>query len=185
METASENKTGIWLRNGIVAVATVVIAVLVFFASRAQAPSMQQLAADAVPLDQALANGKPTFIEFYADWCTSCQTMAPSIVKLKARYGEQANFVMLNVDNARWLPELLQYKVDGIPHYAFLDARGERLGSVVGLQPLSVLEKNLTAIAGGAQSLPETSVSAGQTSKVTLPKRPAQPRDHSSGANSQ
>ncbi|UFP96124.1 thioredoxin family protein [Gloeobacter morelensis] len=179
MESASENKTGIWLRNGIVALASVLIAVLVFFAARNQAPSMQQLAAEAVPLDEALANGKPTLVEFYADWCASCQTMAPTIARLKERYGEQANFVMLNVDNPRWLPELQQYKVSGIPHYAFLDAAARPLGSAIGLQPSQVLEDNLTALAAGAETLPKAGTPAGQTSKFTPPKKVDQPRDHS------
>jgi thiol:disulfide interchange protein len=179
MESTSDSKIGIQLRNGIIAVATVAIATLVFFASRAQGPSIGQLAAESVPLEQALTNGKPTFVEFYADWCSSCQAMAPSIAKLKARYGSQTNFVMLNVDNPRWLLELTQYKVDGIPHYAFLNPKGKSLGQVIGLQPEAILEENLVALVKG-DLLPKTQVEAGQTSKVkTPPKQQTQPKDHS------
>lgn len=179
MESTPDTKIGIQLRNGIVAVATVAIAMLVFFASRTQGPSIGQLAAESVPLEQALANGKPTFVEFYADWCSSCQAMAPTIAALKARFGSQTNFVMLNVDNPRWLPELAQYKVDGIPHYAFLSPKGKRLGEVIGLQPEAILQENLVALAKG-EILPKTEVGVGQTSKVkTPPKQQTQPKDHS------
>jgi thiol:disulfide interchange protein len=179
MESTSDTKIGIQLRNGIVAVATVAIATLVFFASRAQGPSIGQLAAESVPLEQALANGKPIFLEFYADWCTSCQSMAPTIAKLKARYGSQTNFVMLNVDNPRWLLELTEYKVDGIPHYAFLNSKGNPLAQAIGLQPESILEANLLALAKG-DVLPKTQVKVGQTSKVKMPaKQQTQPKDHS------
>lgn len=179
MDSTSDSKIGIQLRNGIIALATVAIATLVFFASRSQGPSIGQLAAESVPLEQALANGKPTFVEFYADWCSSCQAMAPGIAKLKARYGAQTNFVMLNVDNPRWLIELAQYKVDGIPHYAFLNPKGKRLAEVIGLQPEAILEANLIALAKG-ESLPKTEVKVGRTSKVkTPPKQQTQPKDHS------
>jgi thiol-disulfide isomerase/thioredoxin len=32
-------------------------------------PSLATLEADSVPLDQALRSGRPSVVEFYADWC--------------------------------------------------------------------------------------------------------------------
>jgi len=55
-----------------------------------------------------VANGKPTLIEFYANWCS--QAMAP--IWLTAKYPDSVNFVMLNVDNTKWLPEILKYLVE-------------------------------------------------------------------------
>ena len=48
--------------------------------------------------------------------------MAPDIQQLKDSYAGRVNFVMLNVDNTKWLPEMLNYRVDGIPHFEFLAA---------------------------------------------------------------
>jgi hypothetical protein len=45
--------------------------------------------------------------------------MAPDVGVLKKQYGESVNFVMLNIDNTKWLPEILNYRVDGIPHFVF------------------------------------------------------------------
>lgn len=179
MDTTPENRTGLLIRNGIIAVATVVIAALVFFASRSQAPTLAQLAETGVPLDQALANGRPTLVEFYTDQCTVCQAMAPTVAQLKERYGKRVNFVILNANNPRWLPELVQYKVEGVPHYAFLNSEGRRLGEAIGQQPEAVLEKNLIALADGKPALPEAGVAAGRTSAVKLPAQKTQPRDHS------
>jgi len=109
-------------------------------------PTLQTLAAEAVPLETAVANGKPTFLEFYADWCTSCQAMVPDIAKLRQTYNDRLNFVMLNVDNDKWLPELLAYRVDGIPHFVYMDTTGSTVAEAIGEQPLEILTANLEAL---------------------------------------
>ena len=50
----------------------------------------------------ALNNEKPTFLEFYAEWCEVCKEMAPGILDLKNNYQNEINFVFLNVDNQKW-----------------------------------------------------------------------------------
>ena len=47
----------------------------------------------------AFKNNKPTFLEFYAEWCEVCKEMAPKVSDLKAAYEKDVNFVFLNVDN--------------------------------------------------------------------------------------
>ena len=42
---------------------------------------------------------KPTFLEFYAEWCEVCKQMAPKVSALKDKYEKDINFVFLNVDN--------------------------------------------------------------------------------------
>lgn len=104
------------------------------------------MAESAVPLETALTNGKPTFLEFYANWCTTCQAMAPDLVNLKEEYSERVNFVMLNVDNNKWLPEMLRYRVDGIPHFVYLDEAGETISTAIGEQPRLIMAENLDAL---------------------------------------
>ena len=50
----------------------------------------------------AFKNNKPTFMEFYAEWCEVCKEMAPKISDLKKEYEKDVNFVFLNVDNQKW-----------------------------------------------------------------------------------
>ncbi|MFQ3585993.1 MAG: thioredoxin family protein [Cyanobacteriota bacterium] len=139
------------LRNGLIAVAAVILATGLFLAnqSRSASTSLEALAQRSVPLEEAQANAKPSLVEFYADWCTSCRSMAPVLASLKEEFAQQVNFVMLNVDNPKWLPELSRYRVNGIPHFLFLDREGELLGSAIGEQPESVLRANLLALASG------------------------------------
>ncbi|MBU6229685.1 MAG: thioredoxin family protein [Cyanobacteria bacterium REEB459] len=143
------------LRNLIVATVAIALTVAVFLAlgGQSQRPSLQQLAAQAVPYETAQVSGKPSLLEFYADWCTTCQAMAGDMASLRATYGNQVNFVMLNVDNHKWLPEMLEYNVDGIPHFVYLNSQGDPLSYAIGEQPRSILADNLTALAA-AQPLP-------------------------------
>ncbi len=93
-----------------------------------------------------MTNGKPSLMEFYANWCTSCQAMAGDLAQLKQEYQEEINFVMINIDNSKWLPEILNYNVDGIPHFVFLDNQGQPITEAIGEQPLSRLRANLQVL---------------------------------------
>lgn len=146
------------LRNFVVVMVAIALSVVLFLGSRQQTqqPSLSALAENATPLELALTNQKPTLMEFYANWCTSCQAMADDIQSLKAQFADQVNFVMLNVDNSKWLPEILKFDVDGIPHFVFLDAGGEALASTIGQQPRQILANNLAAlVAEDTLSIPQ------------------------------
>jgi thiol-disulfide isomerase/thioredoxin len=103
--------------------------------------TLRAMAAESVPYEEALDNSLPTLVEFYADWCTSCQAIAPTLDKLHDRYGSQLNFVMLNVDNPQWRPLLKQYRVQGVPQFLFLNRDRVVVKTLVGLVPEPVLER--------------------------------------------
>ncbi|MEO0395803.1 MAG: thioredoxin family protein [Cyanobacteria bacterium P01_A01_bin.137] len=157
------------LRNFVVVVVAAVLSVAVVLGLQTRTPavSLSEMAEVSVPLERAMTNGKPTLMEFYANWCTSCQAMAGDLQQLKTEYQQDVNFVMLNVDNTKWLPEMLHYRVDGIPHFAFLDQTGNDAGAAIGEIPRAVLAENLTALVAG-EKLPYAQA-AGQTSEVETP----------------
>ncbi|MGF1515798.1 MAG: thioredoxin domain-containing protein [Elainellaceae cyanobacterium] len=174
------------LRNAAIAVAAVVLSVALVIGLRnpASATSLAALAETSTPFEAALQNDRPSLVEFYANWCTSCQAMAPDMAELKQTYGDRVNFVMLNVDNDKWLPEMTTYRVDGIPHFIFLDQQGRAVADLLGEQPQIIMAADLEALAA-QQSLPHQQ-RRGRLSEVqeqpTLVVQPG-PRDHGAALN--
>jgi len=158
---------GTRIRNALIALGAIAISMTLFLSLQADTSSLslESQAEQAVPLEVAMRNEKPTVIEFYANWCTSCQTMSQDVAELKNKYNDQINFVMLNVDNDKWLPEMLKYQVDSIPNFTFLAADGTDMGSVIGEQPKAVLDQNLKALQA-QEALPYQSGNQGQSSPL-------------------
>ena len=180
--TSSELTAGKRVRNLLIVIVAIALSVALFLGIKSQNTDVSLTALDenSTPLEVALSNGKPTLMEFYANWCTVCQAMAPDIAQLEQEYTD-VNYVMLNVDNTKWLPEMLKYRVDGIPHFVFLDRQGEAIASVVGSQPRTIMATNLEAMLADSP-LPYAQAS-GEVSKFTAPVAPAakdDPRSHSS-----
>lgn len=94
--------------------------------------SLETLARRSPELGTALADGKPTLVEFYADWCEACRAMAPAMESLERQQRGALDVVLLNVDNPRWRAEVERYEVNGIPHLELFDAQGQPVGRSLG-----------------------------------------------------
>ncbi len=173
------------LKNVVLALVAIALSLAIFLGlqTKSDSATLDNQATNSTPLEVAITNNKATLIEFYANWCTSCQAMAKDLSDLKQKYGQNVNFVMLNVDNNKWLPEILRYRVDGIPHFVFLNQLGEAIAETIGEQPKSVLTADLEALIAN-QTLPYT-YSTGQVSAFTAPvSSPSDPRSHGSQVKS-
>jgi len=82
----------------------------------------------------AFENNKPTFLEFYAEWCEVCKEMAPKVSSLKEEYEKDINFVFLNVDNQKWNSYIRKFNVNGIPQVNLFDRKGDLISTFIGKQ---------------------------------------------------
>ncbi|MGD1897638.1 MAG: thioredoxin domain-containing protein [Phormidesmis sp.] len=97
--------------------------------------TLKALAAKTMPYETALSNQKPTLIEFYADWCTTCQNMSATVDALHNQYGEQINFVMLDIDDPQWADEVEVFGASGVPQFTLLDSEYQPVQTWVGKVP--------------------------------------------------
>ena len=95
---------------------------------------LEQLAKQSPDPEVALANGRPTILEFYADWCQVCREMAPAMLDLERSTENRLNVVLVNVDNPRWTDLVDRYDVNGIPQLNLFGADGEPRGRSIGLR---------------------------------------------------
>jgi thiol-disulfide isomerase/thioredoxin len=82
----------------------------------------------------AFTNNKPTFLEFYAEWCEVCKEMAPQVSAFKDEYEKDINFVFLNVDNQKWGNYIEKFAVNGIPQVNLFDKKSNLISTFVGKQ---------------------------------------------------
>lgn len=79
-------------------------------------------------LASALASGKAaTVVEFYSPKCRLCNSLLDLVLEVEARNSDWVNFVLVDAENDRWLPELLHYDINYVPCFVLLDKRGRAL----------------------------------------------------------
>ena len=91
----------------------------------------------------AFKNNKPTFLEFYAEWCEVCKEMAPKVSALKDEYEKDINFVFLNVDNQKWGNYIQKFSVNGIPQVNLFDKKGNLISTFIGKQDEIKIRKSI------------------------------------------
>ena len=102
-----------------------------FFKSTYLLKSFGELSVDP---EIAFTNNKPTFLEFYAEWCEVCKEMAPKVSAFKDEYEKDINFVFLNVDNQKWGNYIQKFAVNGIPQVNLFDKKGSLISTFIGKQ---------------------------------------------------
>ena len=126
----------------------------------------------------ALNNHKPTFLEFYAEWCEVCKEMAPKVSNLMTEYGNDINFVFLNVDNPKWEEYLRKFNVNGIPQVNLFNKEGNLEVTFIGKQEENDMDEFLSNLQTGINS--EKVIFSSESSLIKENKTSqVNPRSHS------
>ena len=94
----------------------------------------------------AFKNNKPTFLEFYAEWCEVCKEMAPEVYSIKKEYEKEINFVFLNVDNQKWEYYIRKFDVNGIPQVNLFDREGNLNSTFIGKQEELTIRESINRL---------------------------------------
>ena len=94
----------------------------------------------------AFKNNKPTFLEFYAEWCEVCKEMAPKVSSIKKEYENEINFVFLNVDNQKWEYYIRKFDVNGIPQVNLFDREGNLNSTFIGKQEEFTIRESINRL---------------------------------------
>ena len=100
----------------------------------------------------AFTNNKPTFLEFYAEWCEVCKEMAPQVSAFKDEYEKDINFVFLNVDNQKWGNYIQKFAVNGIPQANLFDKKGNLISTFIGKQEEITIRDSIDQLVGEEKS---------------------------------
>ena len=159
--TNSDKELSIFQKYFLVFLSICLVISLFFIRNGFKANSMlDELAKNSLLPENALSNGKPTVLEFYADWCEACKEMAPDMVDAKRQNANKVDIVLLNVDNSRWNDLIEKYDVNGIPKLAFFNEKGEFRGFSLGVRKYNELNEIFFALINNKELPSFTKVSS-------------------------
>ena len=154
---STEPQLNMNLKAIVILLFAVVIISLVFFRNLFFQPIYLLKSFGELSVDPEIAfkNDKPTFLEFYAEWCEVCKEMAPKVSTLKEEYQNEINFVFLNVDNKKWENYIRKYNVNGIPQVNLFDSKGNLKSTFIGKQDELAIKKSIAHLGRKSESQEE------------------------------
>jgi len=89
---------------------------------------------------------KPKIINFYASWAQPCKLLQPVIEKAKNQYGDQVEFLSVDVDDPKNDHLIQEFDVSPIPTIVFLDGEGQMVTFTIGFSGDAAIESGIKKV---------------------------------------
>jgi thioredoxin 1 len=94
---------------------------------------------------EVIKSDKPVLVDFWAEWCQPCHTLAPTIQALANEYGDRVKIGKLNIDANSEVSG--RYRIRGVPTILLIKG-GEVKEQVVGVTSkdnlIQMIERHLS-----------------------------------------
>lgn len=80
-------------------------------------------------IDEVLKNEGLVVVDFFATWCAPCQMLAPVLIELDKKYGDEVEFYKVNIDESE--DAAIRYGISSVPTLIFFK-NGEEIDRQVG-----------------------------------------------------
>jgi thioredoxin 1 len=97
--------------------------------------------------NEVLKSEVPVLVDFWAEWCTPCKALAPTVEAVAKEYGSAVKVVKLNIDESNQVP--MKYGIKGIPTLLLFKG-GNEVDRSVGNQPKERIKLMLDRTIGAA-----------------------------------